>query len=76
MICFLALVRYRVLRMRLKSKDKPYSPERMLEIMGQIQHHKVMLHRKQLVFGLSTITPEQRDLFETVGLPKPRKEYL
>ena len=76
MVCFLALVLYRVLRMRLKSKDKHYSPERMLEIMRQIQHHKVMLHRKQSVSGLSTMTPEQRDLFETVGLPKPRKEYL
>ena len=76
MICFLALVLYRVLRMRLKSKDKQYSPERMLEIVRQIQHHKVMLHRKQSVSGLSTMTPEQKDLFETVGLPKPRKEYL
>jgi len=76
MICFLALVLYRVLRMRLKSKDKQYSPERMLEIMRQIQHHKVMLHRKQSVSGLSTMTPEQRDLFEAVGLPKPRKERL
>ena len=76
MICFLALVLYRVLRMRLKSKAKPYSPERMLEIMRQIQHHKVMLHRKQSVSGLSTMTPEQRDLFEAVGLPKPRKERL
>ena len=73
MVCFLALVLYRVLRMRLKSKDKQYSPERMLEIMRQIQHHKVMLHRKQSVSGLSTMTPEQKDLFETVELPKPRK---
>ena len=75
-ICFLALVLYRVLRMRLKSQDKQYSPERMLEIMRQIQHHRVTLHRKQSVSGLSTITPEQRDLFEAVGLPKPAKERL
>lgn len=32
LICFLALVLYRVLRMRLKAKDSPYSPERALEI--------------------------------------------
>ena len=44
--------------------------------LRQIQHHKVMLHRKQSVSGLSTMTPEQRDLFEAVGLPKPRKERL
>jgi len=76
MICFLALVLYRVLRMRLKSRDKRYSPERMLEIVRQIQYHQVSMHRKQSVSGLSTITPEQRDLFEAVGLPKPRKTGL
>lgn len=76
MICFLALVLYRVLRMRLKSKDKQYSPERMLEIVRQIQYHKVTLHQKRSVSGLSTITPEQRDLFEAVELQKPVKERL
>jgi len=76
MICFLALVLYRVLRMRLKGQDKSYSPERLLEIVRQIQHHKVTMHRRQTVSGLSTMTPEQRDLFEAVGLPKPRKNGL
>ena len=46
MICFLALVLYRVLRMRLKGQDKSYSPERLLEIVRQIQHHKVTMHRR------------------------------
>ncbi len=76
MICFLALVLYRVLRMRLKSRDKQYSPERMLEIVRQIQYHQVTLHRKQSASGLSTMTPEQRDLFEAVKLPKPNKRRL
>ncbi|MBU6993594.1 MAG: IS1634 family transposase [Ferrovum myxofaciens] len=76
MICFLALVLYRVLRMRLKAKNSPYSPNRMLEVVRRIQHHQVTLHRKQSAKGLTTLTPEQKDLFDTVNLPKPSKIAL
>jgi len=38
LICFLALVLYRVLRMRLKENNKTYTPERMLEIVRRIQY--------------------------------------
>ena len=37
LICFMALVLYRVLRMQLKAADSPYSPERALEIVRHIQ---------------------------------------
>ena len=76
MICFLALVLFRVLRMRLKAKNSPYSPNRMLEVVRGIQHHQVTLHRKQSAKGLTTLTPEQKDLFDTVNLPKPSKIAL
>jgi len=76
LICFLALVLYRVLRMRLKANNKQYSPERVLEIVRKIQHHQVMLHRKQTASGLSTMTPEQKDLFAAIELPKPDKRRL
>ena len=69
--CFIALILYRVLRMRLKAGDSPYSPERLLEIMNKIQYHQVRLHRKQTASGLSVMTPEQKDLFEVIGLPIP-----
>ncbi len=59
MICFLALVLFRVLRMRLKAKNSPYSPNRMLEVVRRIQYHQVTLHRKQSAKGLTTLTPEQ-----------------
>ena len=74
--CFLALVLFRVLRMRLKAKNSPYSPNRMLEVVRGIQHHQVTLHRKQSAKGLTTLTPEQKDLFDTVNLPKPSKIAL
>ena len=71
LICFLALVLYRVLRMRLRDRHSRYSPERVLEIMRRIQFHQVTLHQNQTASGLSALTPEQRDLFDTIDLPKP-----
>lgn len=76
LICFLALVLYRVLRMRLKDPHSPYSPERVLEIMRRIQFHQVTLHQNQTASGLSTLTPEQRDLFDAIDLPKPSANHL
>ena len=55
------MVLFRVLRMRLKAKNSPYSPSRMLEVVRGIQHHQVTLHRKQSAEGLTTLTPEQKD---------------
>jgi len=76
LICFLALVLYRVLRLRLKDRHSPYSPERVLEIMRRIQFHQVTLHQNQTASGLSTLTPEQRDLFDAIDLPKPSANHL
>lgn len=76
LICFLALVLYRVLRMRLQANQSPYSPERVLEIVRRIQFHQVSLHRKHAASGLTTLTPEQRELFETVNLPAPTAKAL
>lgn len=71
LICFLALVLYRVLRMRLKARHHRLSPTRALEIANRIQYHQVMLHRQQAASGPSKLTPEQHDLFEAIDLPKP-----
>jgi transposase len=71
MICFLALVLYRVMRMRLKARDKARSPERALEIVRRIQFRQVVLHRRQSATGLSTLTPEQKELFDALNLPIP-----
>ena len=76
LICFLALVLYRVLRMRLKANDSQYSPERALEIVRRIQFHQVTLHQRQAASGLSTMTPEQKELFHAVNLPEPDSKAL
>ena len=76
LICFLALVLYRVLRMRLKANSSPYSSERALEVVRRIQFHQVTLHQRQAACGLSTLTPEQKELFDTVNLPEPDPKAL
>lgn len=77
LICFLALALYRVLRMRLmEAKDTPLSPERALEIVRRIQFHQTTLHQRRSASGLSALTQEQKDLFETIDLPEPNTKRL
>ena len=70
MICFLALVLYRVMRMRLKAKGHSASPRTALNLLERIQRHTTRIGERNLE-GLSTITPEQLELFDTLDLPKP-----
>ena len=70
MICFLAIVLYRVMRMRLKAKGHDASPRNALNLLERIQKHvvrigpatKTTLTRKQ---------PEQLDLFAALELKTP-----
>lgn len=75
-ICFLALVLYRVLRMRLKASDQRLSPERALEIARRIQYHQITLHRQQTATGLTSLSTEQRNLFDAIDLPEPAVKKL
>lgn len=70
MICFLALVLYRVMRMRLKAKGHSASPRTALDLLERIQRHTTSIGERTLN-GLSTISPEQLKLFDTLDLPKP-----
>lgn len=76
LICFLALVLYRVLRMRLKDRGSPYSPERALEIARRIQFHKVTLNRHHSASGLTALSQDQKEIFDTVRLPAPAQNAL
>jgi hypothetical protein len=75
LICFLALLLHRVLRLRLKASPSPLSPERLIEMLKAIQYHRVTLDGKTLS-GITTLQPEQVELFDTLGIPKPRKEDI
>jgi hypothetical protein len=70
MICFLALVLYRVMRMRLKARGHSESPRTALDLLARIQKHTAHAGNRTL-HGISRTTPEQLDLFEAMNLPKP-----
>ena len=63
-------------RMRQKDRASPYSPERALEIARRIQLHKVTLNQRQSASGLTTLSQEQKELFDTVSLPVPVQNGL
>jgi len=70
LICFLALVLYRVMRMRLKAKGHSASPRTALDLLARIQRHKARIGERAIE-GLTNTTPEQLELFDTLNLPKP-----
>ncbi|MBK8973466.1 MAG: IS1634 family transposase [Hahellaceae bacterium] len=70
MICFIALILHRVMRMRLKAADNAYSPGRALSLLSRIQRHQVKINGTN-VEGLSTVTTEQLELFRALQIPKP-----
>ncbi len=70
LICFLALVLHRVMRMRLKAKGHAASPRTALDLLARIQKHTAHIGDRTFN-GTSKTTPEQLDLFEALSLPKP-----
>ena len=70
-ICFMALILHRVMRSRLKAADAGYTPERALEQLQRIQHHRVRLNGGEPVAGVSTISTEQNEVLHALRIGKP-----
>ncbi len=70
MICFIALIVHRLMRRKLRAVEAEHSPERALQTLGRIQHHRVRIG-KTLREGVTTLTPEQNELLATLGAGKP-----
>ena len=70
-ICFMALILYRIMRLKLKAANTTLSPERALESLRRIQRHRIQLNGNQPVEGISTITAEQTTVFQALGVRKP-----
>ena len=70
LICFLALVLYRMMRMRLKAKGHAASPRTALDLLARIQKHTAHIGNRTLN-GTTRTTSEQLDLFDALSLPKP-----
>jgi len=70
LICFLALVLYRVMRMRLKAKGSSVSPKTALEILAKVQQFTAYIGEKPFT-GTTRTKPEQLSLFEALDVSKP-----
>ena len=70
MICFLALVLYRVMRMRLKTKGHSASPRSALDLLARIQQHTAHIGDRTFN-GTSKTTQEQLELFDALSIQKP-----
>ena len=70
-ICFMALILHRVMRSCLKAADAGYTPERALEQLQRIQHHRVRLNGGEPVAGVSSLSTEQNEVLHALGIAKP-----
>ena len=71
MVCFVALVHYRVMRMRLKASKREESPTRLLEQLRRIQHQTVKAQDGRKISGLTEINAEQKSLLSALKLAVP-----
>jgi len=70
LICFLALVLYRVMRMRLKANGSTHSPKTTLELLRRLQKHRVQIGHQQLT-GIGKTSAQQLELFAALDLKSP-----
>jgi len=70
-ICFMALILHRVMRWRLHAAGTALSPDRALEALRRIQHHRVRLGATQPVTGVSPISAEQARVLGALNVRKP-----
>lgn len=77
MICFIALVLHRVMRVRLKAADSQLSPNSALEKLRRVQYHQANIG-VTAVKGVSSMTNEQIDIFKALDVEKPivSKDFL
>ena len=73
MICFMALILYRVMRTRLQMAKSNLSPERALAQLKRIHRHQIKVNNQPLA-GTPTLTKEQSDLLGALTLKKPTKK--
>ena len=68
MVCFVALLLYRVMRMRLKASKREESPTRLLEQLRRIQHQTAKAQDGRKISGLTEISATQKSLLSALKL--------
>ena len=57
-------------------QKSPVNFERALELLRQLQRHRIHLTDQQTVVGLSSVSAEQAELFTSLKLPKPSAKNI
>ena len=76
LVCFLTLVLYRVMRMRLKAAKRSESPSTLLESLKRIHQQTVQSGDGKTLTGLTQMTPAQKSLFAALDLTPPAPSDL
>ncbi|PKO60764.1 MAG: IS1634 family transposase [Betaproteobacteria bacterium HGW-Betaproteobacteria-18] len=71
LVCFMALILYRVMRMRLKAANRSESPSTLLEQLKRIHQQTVQTTDGRTLTGLTEMTPAQKSLFAALELALP-----
>ena len=75
LICFLALVLYRVMRLKLKRAGSTLSPTRAIELAQRIHFHQVDI-RNRPHQGVTKLTGDQKELFDNLEIDRPTLERV
>ena len=70
-ICFMALILHRVMRQRLRAAATGISPERALQTLKRIQHHRVSINNAKPLEGVSSLTEEDLALLAALKIKPP-----
>jgi len=70
-ICFMALIVHRIMRQRLREGEAGISPERALQTLKRIQHHRVSINGSDPMSGVGTISPEDAKVFKDLKVNLP-----
>ena len=74
MLCFMALIVYRVMRQRLKLANSDLSPEEALAQLRRIQRHSVSINQANPISGISIINTQQAGVLAALNLKKPTQD--
>lgn len=70
-ICFMALILHRVMRMRLRAGNTGITPERALQSLKRIQHHRVSINGAAPLSGVSSVSAEDSKVFKALKIKLP-----
>jgi transposase len=76
LVCFMALILYRVMRMRLDAAKRSESPATLLQQLKRIHQQTVQTADGKTLTGLTEMTPAQKSLFAALELALPTPENL